>query len=42
MLLICDGALFTGQQRTRRQQQEFAGALKSAGQQVILWSTIIV
>jgi hypothetical protein len=33
--------LFTGQERTRHQQQEFAGALESAGQQAILWSTIM-
>jgi hypothetical protein len=26
---------------TRHQQQDFAGALESAGQQAILWSTIM-
>jgi hypothetical protein len=41
-LSVCDGALFIGQERTWRQQQEFAGALESAGQQAILWSTIMV
>jgi hypothetical protein len=42
VLSICDGAYLLRQERTWRQQQEFAGALESAGQQVILWSTIMV
>jgi hypothetical protein len=41
VLSICDGALFTGQERTRRQQQKFAGAWESTGQQAILWSAIM-